>query len=428
MTRRNHKPPPSPSAADALLTLFRAYRAAESEQPSGRPSLDALIRPGRAIRKHLADGADSVLREALDRCVSLDEHGELLRVIHAAIEDRAVSPIARCEMFCIPLVVMTPQANPVPPDVLDPVLSALAKTAREAGLLRDDQTVLLLNGLRSADDILALPFSRLAKAPMLAFQKLTDVARASGATHTPEILPAPQEKLPGDGSGAILSDRFLVGFAMSPVGAPSLLAPDVGAKASEAFVEKLVDWTDRIERLVTEVLPDDLITVLPPQSLHRGLLAGLRAQREAKLRIGAALAMEARKLRPRDIHLVASFHSDDENHAFAQIGAFSSMDGALVSGVRVPIEDWVLVEGVNSAFEAVESMLDSCGDFSDGHPVLLPGTQMNDTCPGCGESLFLDAQARWCHVPDETHAPMADVVGANDILLDDEFWRNATAH
>jgi len=389
------------------------------------------MRTGNAIATHLAHGADGVLLDALDRCASVDEHGDLLRVIHTVIEDREVSGAARCEMFCIPLVIMAPLARPVPPDAIDTVLTDLAKTAREAGLLRDNQSILLLNGLRSADDILAMPFSALAKAPMRAFQKLAELGHGSGLTRTRAILPAPQAQQaqqPDDSPGSILSARFLVGFAMGPLDAPSPLVPEGDDESSDVFAEKRGDWMNRIERLVVALLPDALIDVLTPRALHAGLLAGLRAQREAKLRIETVLAMESGKLRPLDIHLVASVHRDAENHAFAQIGAFSSQDGALLSGVRVPLEDWALVEGMDAAFEAVKSMLDSCGDISDGQPAWLPGTQMDDACLGCGASLFLDAQARWRHLPEKEHAPVPVEIAANDILRDEEFWKNATAH
>ena len=428
MTRHNHKPPPHPSATDALLALFRAYRSAESTQPGCPGSLGALIRLGDVIVKHLANGDDGVLLDALDRCASVGEHGDLLRVIHVAIEDRQLAGNARCEMFCIPLIFITPCAKPVPLDALNSALTALAKTAREAGLLRDDQSVLLLNGLRRVDDILAMPLSALAKAPMRAFQKLADLAHGSQSSRTTAILPTPRAEQPDDSPGAVLTARFLVGFAMGPADAPSPLVLETDGESSDAFAKKLGDWRDRIERLVMTLLPDELVDVLSPRSLHAGLLAGLSAQREANLRIETVLAMEARGLRPRDIHLVASLHRDAKNHAFAQVGAFSTQDGALLSGVHIPLEDWALVDGMDAAFEAAESMLDRCRDFSDGQPIWLPGTQMEDACPGCGTALFLDAQVRWQHQPGTSHVSMPKEAATYDILHDEAFWKNATTH
>jgi len=385
------------------------------------------------IDKYLSRGADAILEQCLGLCESADERAELLRLMRVQVEDREVSDGTRCEMFCIPIVFASSRDHSVSPESLCASRQDLAKTARSAECVAADQSVMLLDGLYSADDLLGVPMSVMAKATLRAYRRFLaelDGPQGARAMNIPAPLPPPSampSRAPSDlaqNHVDSLDVRYLVGFVIGPAASPPpVWAGGDGNEDHWATCTKLRAWAEA----VGQALPGCLFSACNPKSLYAGILEGLGCRLGLQLRFALPHSVDSFGAENAELEVVATLHTDAEDRIFAQVGVFARAAGRLMAGVRAPLWTWGEIEGHDSALAMLESVIDNLGVL---RVTWMPGTQMDEKCHDCHAPLFMDANGRLQHlppIPGEDGAP-GQLAATDAALFDACVWIGATMH
>ena len=271
-----------------------------------------------AMRERLDRRADQDVLQALNAAPDRETYARLWRALCVAAEEpEASGDGVVTTVFAVPLVIVSgARRDAMLPGVLSDV-GALSGLLQQTGALGASRSFGFSNALASLETLERLPPSTVREWRTGA---LPDAAPRA-------IAPEPVAVR----SGEEVHLRFLLGAAVSPATAPSVIetAAHIGA------------WGRQLARAVGDQLAtqgvDCLVLPRPPAGLLRAAASGRRAQLATALDLFLSNAIRRTRAAAGEPSLVVSVHRGEDTGAELRVSVSAVLDDALLEGFRWPL-------------------------------------------------------------------------------------------